>query len=97
MIAIVIEKKLRKLGKLDGASVKTDGTNIIEWNVPGVPKPTQLDIDSWKSEIDSDDQSNKDSRKSLKQSARTALNMSKSQFKDFISGLKASLEDGGDE
>ncbi len=55
MIAQIIEKKLRKIGKFEGAKVRTANGVITEWVVDGVTKPSDSELVSWANEIQSDE------------------------------------------
>ena len=92
-IANTIEKKLLKIGKFEGAKVKTVEGVITEWEVDGIEKPSEETLNSWKEEIDSDDVQKKDQKKSRKQAVMAKLGLSKAEVK----ALKELLDDGNDD
>lgn len=92
-IAAVIEKKLRKINKFDGAKVNTDGVNITAWDVQGVLQPSSQDLTAWETEVVADDQTEKQGMKNAKKALMTKLGLTKQELKALI----ALIKDGNDD
>lgn len=73
MIALTIEKKLKKLNKFSGAKVSTKDGVIVEWVVDGVPRPSDADLSDWESEIRGDDDAENAAKRGRKRQLMDAL------------------------
>lgn len=93
MIANVIEKKLRKLGKFEGAKISTDGVSITSWEVDGVQQPTEQELQAWKSEVDADEQTEKQGTKNAKKALMIKLGLNKQELKALIALIRDGSED----
>lgn len=53
-LALVIDWKLKQLGRLDGANVGTKDGELVYWAVKEVEYPNQATIDAWTMEYQAD-------------------------------------------
>lgn len=92
--AVIIEEKLRKLGKFEGARINTVSGKITSWEgVVGVPQPDEATLSAWEQELIADKTDELQFRKSRKQAIRQKLGLTKAEIKH----LKELLEDGDDD
>ena len=97
-IAEALETWLRAQNKFDGAKVRTsldaNGEYIITaWDVPGVAKPTEQEIQQIVSQADQDKASEKTSRKNRKKAVLQKMGLTKNDLKALIE----MIEDKSDE
>lgn len=72
-LGLVIEYKLRQLGKFDGAKIRTEDGIIKEWSANGEIQPDKPTIDSWVSEYETAKASEGNAKKGRKRQLLDAL------------------------
>ena len=97
-IAEAVETWLRAQNKFDGAKVSTsldaNGKYVItSWDVPGVAKPTEQDLQQIISQTDQDKASEKTSRKNRKKAVLQKMGLTKNDLKALVE----LIEDKSDE